>query len=72
MVKLYKVEAVERKGESGATTALPPEAGEECGGTRGVRGGHMQSTQVTATLSARLGILTQEYRQWGVSLAMEP
>lgn len=36
MVKLYKVEAVER-GESGATTALPPEAGGECiRETRGV------------------------------------
>ena len=28
MVKLYKVEAVEGKCESGAATALPPEAGE--------------------------------------------
>lgn len=59
VVMLYEVEAVEGKGESGAATALPLEAG-EC--MRGNRGGEMdthKSIQVTATLSAHLGILTR-------------
>lgn len=41
-------------------------------GTGGVGVDTRKSTQVTATLSAHLGVLIQEYRQWGVSLAMKP
>lgn len=36
VVMLYKVEAVEGKGKSGAATALPLEAGECMRGNRGV------------------------------------
>lgn len=72
VVMLYKVEAVEGKGKSGAATALPLEAGECMRGNRGVEMDTHKSIQVTATLSAHLGILTPEYRQCRVSLATKP